>query len=228
MRCTSLLLAALLLAQNGWTIPYQPVEFMNAIEEKEQGADVHLDKIHEMVNHLARYAGEYPTKLDNDADHAKMVENVKAFNGQLGYLIKTIIPEDSPEYPYFVREQARLGVIAHNLDIPNAAAGADRIYQWLLGQFKGKELADIQQEYGIFLANSGQTERAITQLKAAYESDNTGAAKALAIAYLGNQDTTKGQRMLEAYIKNYPDDLDAQKLLEVVKEGKIEVKEVKP
>lgn len=177
------------------------------------------DKIYD---DLSTHAGMYPPQFDNADDKAQATTEVRAlialFNGMLA---ENIITPEQEHYRGMLFRLARLNWIAHNLDVPDAATAADKHFQQLLPLLSGKEKADIQYEYGSFLASSAQIERAIPVLQAAVAGGNKKAHKALAMALLAQDKKADAIREIKTYLQLFPQDSDAQHLLQAIETGNI-------
>ena len=159
---------------------------------------------------MADHAGEYPPKFDNEADRKRAEKDaVTLARLYSGLIEQKIVTEKQPErYRSVLHSIARLSWIAHNLDVPGAAAKADQHYRMLLAALPQKQRAGIQGEYGGFLASVGQTDAAV----------------GLGMALLAQGKKTESLKELRAYAKKYPQDKRAADLIDAVENGRFEVR----
>jgi len=108
----------------------------------------------------------------------------------------------------------------------NAATAADKYFQQLLPLLSGKGKANIQYEYGSFLASSAQIERAIPVLQESVAGGNKEAHKALAMALLAQDKKADAIREMKTYIQLFPKDSEAQHLLQAIETGNIRREDV--
>lgn len=183
---------------------------------------INISAADKIYDDLSTHAGMYPPQFDNADDKAQATTEVRAlialFNGMLA---ENIITPEHEHYRGILFRLARLNWIAHNLDVPDAATAADKHFQQLLPLLSGKEKADIQYEYGSFLASSAQIERAIPVLQAAVVGGNKKAHKALAMALLAQDKKADAIREIKTYLQLFPQDSDAQHLLQAIETGNI-------
>lgn len=177
---------------------------------------------------LRPHAEMYPPHFDNAQDKATATAEAKElariYNGL--FATKIITPQHEA-YRALMHRAARVNWIAHNLDVPQTAAYADRYYQTLLATASGKEKAAVSGEYGNFSASVGQTDKAVSLLKQSVQSGNTAAKKSLAMALLTQGKKAEAEQSLREYIKAYPNDKQAKDVLEAVQAGRVEIKTIK-
>lgn len=177
---------------------------------------------------LSRHAQMYPTTFDNARDKALATAESKELSRIFNSLLHTkIITPQHEAYLQILHRAARINWMAHNLDVPQAAAYADRHYQTLLSAVSGKEKAAVLGEYGNFLASVGQTDKAVALLKQSVQAGNAAAKKTLAMALLAQGKQNDAERNLREYVKAHPQDTDAKKILQAVQAGRVEVKSIK-
>ena len=119
---------------------------------------------------------------------------------------------------------ARLFWVGHNLDQPGYGEKAEATYRNLLQQVPANRKADIQDEYGRFLASVGKASEAVTQLRAAYNSGNRASAVPLAMALLAQDKRNESVKILKDYTRANPNDPQAQELLSAIESGQISIK----
>ena len=119
---------------------------------------------------------------------------------------------------------ARLSWIAHNLDVPGAAAKADQHYRMLLAALPQKQRAGIQGEYGGFLASVGQTDAAVKMLNEAVQGGSERSRLPLGMALLSQGKKSESLKQLRIYVKKYPEDKRAAQLVDAVENDRFEVR----
>ena len=175
---------------------------------------------------MADHAGEYPPKFDNEADRKRAEKDaVTLARLYSGLIEQKIVTEKQPEqYRSVLHSIARLSWIAHNLDVPGAAAKADQHYRMLLAALPQKQRAGIQGEYGGFLASVGQTDAAVKMLNEAVQGGSERSRLPLGMALLSQGKKAESLKQLRAYAKKYPQDERTAKFIDAVENGRFEVK----
>ena len=224
MKKTALAATLLLACATVFAKPYPKYDVVKSVLH-DQGFDGDAaDKIRE---DLADHAGEYPPKFDNEADRKRAEKDAvtlaRLYNGLIE---QKIVTEKQPErYRSVLHSIARLSWIAHNLDVPNAAAYADQHYRMLLAVVPQKQQrAGMQGEYGSFLASIGQTDAAVKMLNEAVQGGSDHARLGLGMALLAQGKKTESLKELRAYAKKYPQDKRAADLIDAVENGRFEVR----
>lgn len=186
---------------------------------------VNFEMAERVYQDLSRHAAMYPTQFDNAKDKNLAAQEAKElariFNGLLA--TKIITPQHDG-YRAILHRAARVNWMAHNLDVPQAAAATDQHYQTLLAALSGKEKTSLMSEYGSFLTSVGHTDKAITLLKQSVKDGNTAAKFELAVALLTQGKQAEAEKNLREYVQAHPQNTQAKQLLQAVQSGKIEVK----
>jgi len=180
MKKTALAATLLLACAAVFAKPYPKYDVVKSVLH-DQGFDGDAaDRIRE---DLADHAGEYPLKFDNEADRKRAEKDaVTLARLYSGLIEQKIVTEKQPErYRSVLHSIARLSWIAHNLDVPGAAAKADQHYRMLLAALPQKQRAGIQGEYGGFLASVGQTDAAVDVLSEAVKGGSKPASLSVSI-----------------------------------------------
>ena len=223
MKKTALAATLLLACATVFAKPYPKYDVVKSVLH-DQGFDGDAaDKIRE---DLADHAGEYPPKFDNEADRKRAEKNaVTLARLYSGLIEQKIVTEKQPEqYRFVLHSIARLSWIAHNLDVPNAAAYADQHYRMLLAVVPQKQRAGMQGEYGGFLASVGQTDAAVKMLNEAVQGGSDRSRLPLGMALLSQGKKAESLKQLRAYAKKYPQDERTAKFIDAVENGRFEVK----
>lgn len=197
---------------------YDPKRMLTVSETpsgKRYGIDgKYLDQ---MLNDLALHAKNYPTQFDTPQDRQRAVQDVKALSGMLDILVNG----PSPNIELLVRA-GFLNSIGHNLDIPGSAKKAASIFQRLLTASPSDPRGNYM--YGTFLAGAGKPKEALPYLEKALAVGVADAAYALGMTYLTLGDKQKALENLEAYKQRSPNDGNVAKLIDGIRNGKVEIK----
>ena len=223
MKKTALAATLLLACATVFAKPYPKYDVVKSVLH-DQGFDGDAaDRIRE---DLADHAGEYPPKFDNEADRKRAEKDaVTLARLYSGLLEQKIVTEKQPEqYRSVLHSIARLSWIAHNLDVPNAAAYADQHYRMLLAVVPQKQRAGMQGEYGSFLASIGQTDAAVKMLNEAVQGGSERSRLPLGMALLSQGKKSESLKQLRIYVKKYPEDKRAAQLVDAVENGRFEVR----
>ena len=223
MKKTALAATLLLACAAVFAKPYPKYDVVKSVLH-DQGFDGDAaDKIRE---DLAEHAGEYPPKFDNEADKKRAEKDaVTLARLYSGLIEQKIVIEKQPErYRSVLHSIARLNWIAHNLDVPSAAAKADQHYRLLLAALPQKQRAGMQGEYGGFLASVGQTDAAVKMLNEAVQGGSDRSRLPLGMALLSQGKKAESLKQLRAYAKKCPQDERAAKFIDAVENGRFEVK----
>lgn len=223
MKKTALAATLLLACATVFAKPYPKYDVVKSVLH-DQGFDGDAaDRIRE---DLADHAGEYPPKFDNEADRKRAEKDaVTLARLYSGLLEQKIVTEKQPEqYRSVLHSIARLSWIAHNLDVPNAAAYADQHYRMLLAVVPQKQRAGMQGEYGSFLASIGQTDAAVKMLNEAVQGGSERSRLPLGMALLSQGKKSESLKQLRIYVKKYPEDKRAADLIDAVENGRFEVR----
>jgi len=223
MKKTALAATLLLTCAALFAKPYPKYDVVKSVLH-DQGFDGDAaDKIRE---DLADHAGEYPPKFDNETDRKRAEKDaVTLARLYSGLIEQKIVTEKQPErYRSVLHSIARLNWIAHNLDVPGAAAKADQHYRLLLAALPQKQRAGMQGEYGGFLASVGQTDAAVKMLNEAVQGGSDRSRLPLGMALLSQGKKAESLKQLRAYAKKYPQNERAAKFIDAVENGRFEVR----
>lgn len=185
---------------------------------KKHGLDIkYLDQ---MLNDLAMHAKNYPPRFDTPQERQRATQDVKTLSGMLDMLISG--PNPSME---LLGRAGFLNSIGHNLDIPGSAEKTSLIFQKLLAAAPADPRGNYM--YGTFLAGAGKPREAIPYLEKAITAGVTDAIYSLGMTYLTLGDKLMALDKLEAYRQRKPDDGNIARLIDGIRNGKVEVKQVK-
>lgn len=197
---------------------YDPKRILTISESpsgKKYGIDgKHLDQI---LNDLALHAKNYPAQFDTPQDRQRAVQDVKALSGMLDILVNG----PSPNRELLVRA-GFLNSIGHNLNIPGSAEKAASIFQRLLTAAPSDPRGNYM--YGTFLAGAGKPKEALPYLEKALAVGVAEATYSLGMTYLALGDKQKALEYLEAYRQRNPTNANVAKLIDGIRNGKVEIK----
>lgn len=218
----TLLLAAALAVLASHAAPYQPIDIDTIIVKNDSGqSSANIGAYAQAVNHLAKHAGDYPPKFDSEEDREKAVKDVQFLAALADMLGESARKQGDIAV---LKLNAQLYWIGHNLDQPGLAQQADESFAAWLKHAPDADKAEVSEWYGRFLASSAQGERAKPLLQSAYDSGRKESALPLAMVNISQGDKAAAETLLREYTQNFPQDTQAQKLLEAVESGQVEVR----
>jgi tetratricopeptide (TPR) repeat protein len=200
---------------------YEPKRIATVSESssgKKYGIDgKYLDQI---LGDLALHARNYPPQFDTTQDRQRAVQDAKNLSGLLDILVDG--PNPNPEILW---RAGLLNSMAHNLDISGSAEKTSAIFQKLLTIVPSDPRGNYM--YGSFLAGTGKSKEALPYLEKALSVGATDASYTIGMVYLTLGDKQKAIENLEAYQKVNPGDSNTTKLLDGIRNGKVELKRAK-
>ncbi|MBU1235423.1 MAG: tetratricopeptide repeat protein [Gammaproteobacteria bacterium] len=208
-----LLLPAAHAAEYGNYDPQRILTERDSPTGKKHGLDgTYLDT---MIADLARHAANYPPRFDTPQDKARAIRDVRALSGMLDIAIDGPTPN-----PELLSRAGQVNSIGYNLDISGSAEKTNTIFQRLLTASPGHARGNYL--YGTFLAGAGQPKQALPYLEKALGAGVVDAGYALGMTWLTMGDKTKALEYLEAYRKQAPGSANIDKLIDAVRNGKVE------
>jgi len=197
---------------------YDPKRILTVSETpsgKKHGIDgKYLDQ---MLSDLARHAKNYPPQFDTPQDRQRAIQDIKTLSGMLDILVNG--PSPNPEILW---RAGFLNSMGHNLDISGSAEKASATFQKLLAVSPSDSRGNYM--YGTFLAGTGKPKEALPYLEKALAVGVTDAAYALGMTYLTLGNKQKALENLEAYRQRNPNDGNVAKLIDGIRNGKVEIK----
>jgi tetratricopeptide (TPR) repeat protein len=115
-----------------------------------------------------------------------------------------------------------LNSIGHNLNIAGSGEKTTAIFQRLLTTSPSHPQGNYM--YGTFLASANRPKEALPYLEKALSVGVIDAAYAIGMAYLILGDKNKALENLEGYKRRKPSDGNVDRLIDAIRNGKIEVK----
>jgi tetratricopeptide (TPR) repeat protein len=197
---------------------YDPKRLLTVSETpsgKKYGFDgAYFDQI---LNDLSAHARNYPPQFATPQDKQRATRDVKELSGMLDILIN--VPTPNPE---LLVRAGLLNSIGHNLDIAGSAEKASSIFQRLLNASPSDPRGNYM--YGTFLAGVGKPKEALPYLAKALAVGVTDAAYAIGMTYLTLGDKEQALKNLEDYKRRKPNDTNVDKIIDAIRNGKIELK----
>ena len=221
----AILLAAVIAANTAWAAPYKSFDSDSLISKNGEKYNINIGVYIQAVENLALHAADYPTRFDNDSDRKQAITDTQILGVMADMLTENgFTSENLP----LLHLNARLYWIGHNLEQEGFAEKADASYAALLEQGKAADKAALQEEYGRFLASTGNGKRAEAELRAAHRAGRKESALALGMVLIAERKTEEGSALLRQYVKDFPQDKQAADLLQAVETGNIEFKTETP
>lgn len=170
-----------------------------------------------MMGDLALHAKNYPPQFDTPQDQERASRDAKMLSGMLDILVDA--PNPNPEILW---RAGFLNSIGHNLDIPGSGEKASAIFQRLLAAEPGHPRGNYL--YGTFLASAGKPKDALPYLEKALAAGVTNAGYTLGMTYLSLGDKARALEHLEAHRQRFPNDGNVARLIDAVRNGKVETR----
>lgn len=171
----------------------------------------------QIMSDLSSHARNYPPQFDTPQDKLRATEDVKALSGMLDVLINVPNPDLK-----LLALAGDINSMGYNLDISGAAQKADSIFLRLLAAAPSDPRGNYM--YGTFLAGVGKPKEALPYLETALSVGVIDAAYAMGMTYLALGDKEKALANLEDYKRRKPSDGSVDKLIDAIRNGKIEYK----
>ncbi len=174
-----------------------------------------------ILDDLGRHAGTYPPNFASTEDRQRAERDVSAVSKAFEPIYSNIAGN-----PQLLLRLALLHAFAHNLDVAGSAEKAAAEFDALLKLAPDDALANYR--YGIFLATTTRGGSAIPYLEKAKSLGIANADYWLGMSYQLAGDKAKAVLNLESYTRRVPGDQDARKVLDAVRNGKVDVQEMQP
>ena len=224
-----LTLSCLLATATLYAAPYprlDPNSLINGTPEHPP-ITVNIPALQNALGNLSMHAGDYPPQFDSDADRQQAINDLAPIAIVLDNMTENSSPpaggKASEAHLASLLMSARLAWIGHNLDQPGYGEKAEAAYRQLLQYTPANRKADIQDEFGRFLASVGKAGEAVENLRAAYKNGNRMSAIPLAMALLAQDKRDESVKVLKEYTRANPNDPQAQEILGAIESGQIQV-----
>jgi tetratricopeptide (TPR) repeat protein len=180
-------------------------------------ASLDIPYLDQILNDLSAHAMNYPPQFDTPQDKQRATQDAWVLSKTLDMLID--VPPPNPE---LLARAGHVNSIGHNLDIPGAGEKADSIFRRLLTASPSHPRGNWM--YGTFLAGAGKSKEALPYLEKALSLGVTDAAYAIGLTHLALGDKEGALKSLEDYKRSSPNDTNVDKIIDAVRNGKIEYK----
>jgi len=170
-----------------------------------------------MLQDIGQHAANYPPRFDSLQDQQRAQRDAASLIGMLN----AAFANDAP--PGLLLRMGILGSYGHNLDVTNAAAFAQTHFSKLLAAQPDDPAGNYH--FGQFLASTGRGKEALPYLNRARDKGVVPAFYALGMTHLMLGDKPRALAMLTEYQRAQPSDLDVGKLIQGIRDGKVEVKQ---
>ena len=183
-----------------------------------KGGTFNVAYLDRMLQDLGQHAANYPPQFDSAQDQQRAQRNAASLMGMLDAGFGAAAP------PELLLRMGALGTYGHNLELPDAPAYAETRFTRLL-QTNPEHVAG-NYHYGQFLAGTGRAKEALPYLTKAKDKGVVAALYALGMVHLSLGDKPRAIEMLTAYQRAEPTNGSVGKLIQAIREGKMEVKRV--
>ena len=184
-------------------------------------ATVNVAYFAQVLDDLGRHAGMYPPHFEFADDRQRAARDVAAIAGLLDPL-----SQNFSNSPLLLMRLGMLHAIGHNLDVPGSAGKAVAAFSTLLKLTPDDPQANYQ--YGEFLAQTTRKGEGIPYLEKAKTLGVANADYWLGFSYQMAGNEAKALENLESYTKRVPSDQNAARVLDAVRNHRVEFKEGKP
>lgn len=184
-------------------------------------ANINIAYLSQILDDLSRHASTYPPHFESADDRQRAEHDLSAISAVLDPLT-----ESFSHNPDLLMRLALLHAFGHNLDIPDSSQKAAAAFTTLLKLTPDDPLANYR--YGVFLASTAKAGDGIPYLEKAKGLGVVNADYWLGLTYEVAGDKAKAVENLENYIKRVPSDATAARMLDAIRNDKVETKVLKP
>jgi tetratricopeptide (TPR) repeat protein len=184
-------------------------------------ASINIAYLSQILDDLSRHASTYPPHFESADDRRRAEHDLSAISAVLDPLT-----ESFSHNPDLLMRVALLHAFGHNLDIPDSSQKAVAAFTTLLKLTPEDPMANYR--YGVFLASTTKAGDGIPYLEKAKGLGVVNADYWLGVSYQVAGDKAKAVENLENYIKRAPSDANAARMLDAIRNDKVETKVLKP
>jgi predicted Zn-dependent protease len=184
-------------------------------------ATLNVAYLNQILDDLGSHAGTWPPQFDSAEDRRRAEHDVTVLANMLDTLA-----ESFSHNPSMLLRLAVLHGFGHNLDIPGAAEKAEALFIELLALTPDDPQANFR--FGVFYAVTVKRANAIPYLEKAKALGVANADYWLGVTYMSLGDNAKAIENLTSYTNRVPTDTTAAKMLDAVRNGKVQVKQGLP
>lgn len=179
------------------------------------GGSLNLAFLDHILGDLSEHAANYPPQFDSRTDMRRAQNDARTLIGMLHTAYGAAPPEG------LLFRLGLLGSFGHNLDVPDAALFAQNLFRRLLNADAEHVMGNYH--YGVFLAGVGRPKESLPYLNKARDKGVMPALYSIGMAQLTLGDKASALSALNSYKKRNPSDLQAEKLIEAIRTGKVNI-----
>ncbi len=184
-------------------------------------ATLNFSLLDQLLDDLSIHNNNYPSQFDSAEDRQRAVSDVTTISKTLDILLDNPNPNSQ-----LLLRAAVLDSVGHNLDITGAGEKAMTAFTALLSVSPADPRANYL--YGKFLVSAGKPLDAVPVLEKAKSLGAINADYTLGLAYLATGDKKRALENLEQYAKRVPNDGNARKLIDAIRNGNINMRKASP
>ena len=184
-------------------------------------ANINIAYLSQILDDLSRHASTYPPHFESADDRRRAEHDLSAISAALDPLT-----ESFSHNPDLLMRMALLHAFGHNLDIPDSSQKAVAAFTTLLKLTPDDPMANYR--YGVFLASTTKAGDGIPYLEKAKDLGVVNADYWLGVSYQVAGDKIKAVENLQNYVKRVPSDANAARMLDAIRNDKVETKVLKP
>jgi hypothetical protein len=184
-------------------------------------ANINIAYLSQILDDLSRHASTYPPHFESADDRRRAEHDLSAISAALDPLI-----ESFSHNPDLLMRVALLHAFGHNLDIPASSQKAVAAFTTLVNLTPDDPMANYR--YGVFLASTNKAGDGIPFLEKAKSLGVVNADYWLGVSYQIAGDKAKAVENLENYVRRVPSDVNAARMLDAIRNDKVETKVLKP
>ena len=197
------------------------VTVTQAAAPEKPSATVNIAYLSLILDDLSRHASTYPPHFESADDRKRAEHDVIAISGMLDPLA-----DNFAHNPDLLMRLALLHAFGHNLDVPDSSQKAVAAFTALLKLQPDDPMANYR--YGVFLASTTKSRDGIPFLEKAKSLGVVNAEYWLGLSYRLAGDKAKAVDNLEDYTKRFPTDANAARMLDAIRNDKVETKVMRP
>ena len=182
-----------------------------------KSATLNIAYLDRMLQDMGQHAANYPPRFDSLQDQQRAQRDAAALIGMLHAAFANNAP------PELLLRMGVLGAYGHNLEVPNAAAFAQTHFSKLLAIQPDDPAGNYR--FGQFLAGTARGKEALPYLTRARDIGVVPALYALGMVHLTLGDKQTALTFLAEYQRAQPSDQNVGKLIQGIREGKVEVRQ---
>lgn len=189
-----------------------------AVSVSTTAADVsiRLSDIDASLDRIAEHAKQYPPRFSSPEERERTEQDLKNTIKLLDTLTARY-----PNNPDLLLRKGMANAMGHNFDYPGCAEKAIAAFEKSISLDPNN--ARTLYEYGGFLAGTKLFDKSIPYLEKAIQLGEERAHYPLAFVYIKKHDPGKALPEFQAYLKSYPDDPTAKKMVSNIESGKLDV-----